>query len=90
MVKTNRFMVTWEIVKQMILCSNLEQRKGDAMKLADKDVKEVEKVGVKERDILVWKDPPKFIKEVTIRYDHTTKKGRGISQIIDGLGRIIE
>lgn len=65
------------------------------MKLAGKDmlatmIEEIKRVGVKERDILITKDPPKFIKEVIIRYDHTTKKGRGISQIINGLGRIIK
>lgn len=65
-------------------------RKEEEMKLASKDVKEVKKVGIKERDILIQTDPPKLIKEVIIRYDPTTKKGRGISQIIDGLGRIIK
>lgn len=55
-------------------------------------VKELEskKIGVKERDVLIQKDPPKFIKEVIIRYDPSTNKGRGIDQIINGLGRIIE
>ena len=44
------------------------------------------KVGVEERDILIGK---KWFKEVVIIYNDSTKKGRGVSQIIDGLKRII-
>lgn len=45
-------------------------------------VKEVELTTVKNGDVC-------FIRRATIIYDPSTEKGRGISQIVDGLRRIV-
>ncbi len=46
---------------------------------------------VREKDVIVEdkKGEYMFIKEVTIIYNPHTSKGKGISQIIDGLRRIL-
>ncbi len=46
------------------------------------------KIGVTEKDILL-ENNKKFIKEATIVFDPHTNKGQGVSQIIDGLKRIL-
>ena len=45
------------------------------------------KIGMVEEDVLI--DDKKWLKKITIIFDPGTKKGRGISQILDGVKRII-